>query len=89
MMTNHPNRSKSSPVRFIAYSTASMNALSEGSTIAEALTRAEIHTKGDNEFLIIAQIRSKDALERLDILPRKAVVVWRGPNELAQRFRAV
>jgi hypothetical protein len=88
MMTNHPNRSKSSPVRFIAYSTASMNALSEGTTIAQALERAEMHTHGDNDFIVVAQLRSKDALHHFDILPRKAVIVWRGVNELAQRFRA-
>lgn len=87
-MINHPNRSASTPVRFIAYSTASMNALAEGQSVAEALARAEVHTKSDNDFMVVAQVRSKDALEHLDILPRKAIIVWRGANELAQRFRA-
>ncbi len=87
-MINHPNRSARSSVRFIAYSTASMNALSEGQSVVEALARAEPHTNGNNEFLVVAQIRSKDALHRLDILPAKAVIIWRGENELAQRFRA-
>jgi hypothetical protein len=86
-MINHPNRSSRSPVRFIAYSTASMNALSEGQSVAEALARAEPHTKGNNEFIVVAQIRSKDALDRFDVLPRKVIIVWRGENDLAQRFR--
>lgn len=77
-MINHPNRSNNSPVRFVAYSTASMNALAEGTNVAEALANAERHTKGDNEFLVVAQVRSKDALHRLDILPPKAVILWRG-----------
>jgi hypothetical protein len=87
-MTNHPNRSTRSHFRFVAYSTASMNALAEGGSVDEALARAERHTNGDNEFLVVAQVRSKDALDRLDILPAKAVIIWRGMNELAQRFRA-
>ena len=88
-MINHPNRSSSSPVRFIAYSTVSMNTLAAGVSIAEALAKAGQHTKGNNEFLIVIQTRSKNELDRLDILPWKAIIVWRGENELAQRFRAV
>lgn len=87
-MISHPNRSANSPIRFIAYSTASMNALAEGSNVGEALANAEPSTKGSTDFIVVAQVRTKDALHRLDILPPKAVIVWRGQNELAQRFRA-
>jgi hypothetical protein len=64
-MTNHPNRS-TAPVRFIGYSLASMNALSNGSSIADALTLAG----GKNEFLVVAKVRSGEPLYSLDNLPR-------------------
>ncbi len=81
-MTNHPNRS-TNPVRFIGYSLASMNALSDGSSITDALALAG----GENEFLVVAKLRSGEPLHGLDILPRYAKIVWRGSNEFAQRFR--
>jgi hypothetical protein len=82
-MVNHPNRSKNVPPRFVGYSTASMNALSEGKSIEEALHNCDSNLWG---FLIIAEVRSKDVLHRLDVLPHDAVIVWRGENYLAQEF---
>lgn len=86
-MTNHPNRS-AAPVRFIAYSTASMNALAEGDTADEALARATAANQINDEFLVVAKLRTRAALHQLDVLPRTAEIVWRGSNDLAQRFRA-
>ena len=86
-MTNHPNRS-AAPIRFIAYSTASMNALAQGETAEEALDRAITEYQINTEFLIIAKLRTRAALHELDVLPRSAEIVWRGLNDLAQRFRA-
>jgi hypothetical protein len=81
-MTNHPNRS-TDPIRFIGYSLASMKALSDGSSITDAFALAG----GENEFFVVAKLRSGEPLHGLDILPRSAEIVWRGSNELAQRFR--
>lgn len=73
--------------RFICYSTASANALSSGETIEEALARA-VRVSPTTDFLVVAEVRTNCALEHLDILPRGATIVFRGSNELAQRFRA-
>lgn len=72
-------------IRLIAYSVASMKALAESDTEGGALTLAG----GENEFLLVAKVRSGEPLHGLDILPRSAEIVWRGSNELAQRFRCV
>ena len=73
--------------RFICYSTASANALSFGGTIDEALARAA-RMSPTTDFLVVAEVRGDRALEDFDILPRGARIVFRGANELAQRFRA-
>lgn len=73
--------------RLIAYSTASMNALAEGVTIEEALAHAAPDAKGDLDFIVVAEVASTAPLRDLDSLPRQAVIVWRGANDLAQTFR--
>lgn len=88
-MTNHPNRSASSPIRYVAYSTASLNALAEGTSIEEARERAMQVDGGfgSDEFLIVFETRSRDDLDCFDCgtWRRNCRVVWRGSNELAQR----
>lgn len=86
-MTNHPNRS-TAPIRFIAYSVASMNALAAADTAEEAVTRATGAHQISDEFLVVAKVRTQAELHQLDVLPRSAEIVWRGSNDLAQRFRA-
>lgn len=94
-MSNHPNRSKSSALRYIVYSLASHNALSFGGGVLEALDNASSHLKDaatgilDTDLIMIFATRSKDSLDRFDggKWPSDAAIVFRGANELAQRYR--
>lgn len=72
--------------RHIAYSTASMNALAEGDSIDEALSRAS-GASPDRDFLVVVTIETDTPLYDLDSIPAGCPVVWRGQNELAQRYR--
>ena len=74
--------------RFIAYSLASMNALAEGDTARIAIERATAAHQINDEFLVVAIIKSNAPLHFLDVLPPNAEIVWRGSNDSAQRFRA-
>jgi len=89
-MNNHPNRSKSAALRHVVYSVASHNALSFGADSAEALDRAAQHLDGETDFVVIFTTRSKDELSRFDggRWPKDAHIVFRGVNDLAQRYRA-
>ena len=93
-MNNHPNRSKSAALQYVVYSVASHNALSAGSDSLEALDGAASHLVSggmmDTQFVVIFTTRSRDALDRFDAgqWPRDAEVVFRGENELAQRYRS-
>lgn len=92
-MNNHPNRSKSAALRYVVYSVASHNVLSAGGSELEALDGAAGHLVSggmmDTEFVVIFTTRSRDALDRFDAgqWPRDAEIVFRGTNELAQRYR--
>ena len=74
-------------IRFIAYSVSSMNALADGQTENEALSRAAFYNKGNNEFTVIAETKSNKNLSDLDVLTHNILIVWRGSNSLAQKFR--
>jgi hypothetical protein len=93
-MNNHPNRSKSAALRYVVYSVASHNALSAGSNTLEALDGAADHLVSDRvmdtEFVVVFTTRSRDALDRFDAgrWPSDAEIVFRGSNELAQRYRS-
>lgn len=93
-MNNHPNRSKFATLRYVVYSVASHNALSFGSSVLEALDGASQHLVSggmlDTDFVLIFTTRSRDELDRFDggRWPRDAKIVFRGANELAQRYRA-
>lgn len=93
-MTAHPNRSKSATLRFVVYSVASHNALSSAGSVIEALDRASQHLVSggflDADFVVIFTTRSKDDLDRFDggRWPSDAKIVFRGENELSQRYRA-
>jgi hypothetical protein len=90
-MNNHPNRSKSSALRYVAYSVASHNALSDGSDYVQARERARAaYQIANGDYLVIFSTRSEDDLSRFDggRWPADAAIVWRGGNELAQKYRA-
>lgn len=91
-MTNHPNRAKSAALRYVVYSLASCNALTSDGNLEAALDRARRTAAfGPNdEFYVVFSTVSRDGLDRFDggRWPADASIVWRGSNELAQRYRA-
>jgi hypothetical protein len=83
-MANHG--SNGGPLRYIAYSVATMTALAEGKDAAQARARAMADHGVDADLLVVAAVTKRDALHHLDFLPRNAEIVWRGSSELAQQF---
>ena len=76
--------------RYIAYSVASFNALaSSNDRITEALNRAvKANFLPGEDMLIVFETASQGPLHHMDgNIPRDAKIVWRGEDELAQRFR--
>jgi uncharacterized protein (DUF924 family) len=90
-MITHPNRSKSAALRYVVYSVASHNALTSAEEAEAALDRARRSPSlcYSDEFFVVFATRSRDELHRFDggRWPRDAEIVWRGSNELAQRYR--
>lgn len=88
------NLAEMTQARYVVYSVASHNALSEGGSTLAALDAAAGHLvvggMMDTQFIVIFTTRSRDALDRFDAgqWPRDAEIVFRGENELAQRYRA-
>lgn len=79
-----------SPLRFVAYSTASCNALASGYRASEAINRACKSRMVNDEFLVVFSTRSTEDIDRFDARwPQDAEIVWRGENELAQRYRGL
>lgn len=87
------DHSKPAAIRYVVYSVASHNALSWGNSTLEALDRASGHLVSDGmlstDLVVIFTTRSKDELSHFDAgrLPRDAQIVFRGANDIAQRFR--
>lgn len=77
-------------LRHIVYSVASHNALSYGASTPEAMDRAAPHTGGDTDLIVVFTTRSTRSLDDFDggRWPRDARIVFRGTNELSQRYRA-
>ena len=79
-------------LRYIAYSTASMNALAAGDTGDKALALGRKASGGADEFLVILCVGEPDGKPSRDVDYYRlenletAVVMWRGKNECAQRF---
>ena len=77
---------------FIAYSTASANALTKGDTVADCLKLAAIYGPDTRQFLIVFD--AGDAADEIAHpiqahklvrnLTTRCTVVWRGDNPLAQ-----
>lgn len=70
---------------YVCYSTASCNVLSHGASVESALIASD---EVDRDFLVVAKVLNGERLLSCDPLPETAQIVWRGANELAQRFRA-
>lgn len=90
-MTNHPNRSTASDLRYVVYSVASHQALAHSTDVKTALKLCRGVYYGDSdEFFVVFVTRSKDNISRFGAgrWPRDAKIVWRGSNELTQRYRA-
>jgi hypothetical protein len=68
---------------FVAYSTASSNIIGYSTTLEFAKTIFA------NPFAVVLEcpLAQAERLNSWDIPPSNAKIVWRGENELAQRFR--
>jgi hypothetical protein len=94
-MTINPTTFVDNAVRYVAYSLASDSALTFAGSAPEALGRTSRYLiagrVADNDFVLIFTTRSKDELYRFDAgqWPLDAEIVFRGANELAQRYRAI
>lgn len=78
-----------SEFRFVAYSTTSMNALAYGNSTEAARALACDQHRIDDECLVVFCTRSRDSIDRYDggRWPKDSRIVWRGSNDLAQRYR--